>query len=128
MARVIAKIHTTTTTDWEVVYATESGLPKGTEAIINGIVCNNPTGGSVDMDFAIIETPTATPTDSDRFVSQIAVATTVIATILPTSDLTSITLSGGQTLVARSSDLGVIVRVFGSQATEEYLVGLAVSA
>jgi len=128
MARVIAKNHITTTTGWEVVYATEAGLPKGTEAIINGIVCNNPTGGSVNVDFAIIETATATPTNSDRFVSQTAIATTVITSILPTSVLTSITLSGGQTLVARSSVLGVIVRVFGSQASEEYLVGLALSA
>ena len=122
MARLIAAKQVVASTGWETLLATESGLPKGTEAIVEAIMVNNPLGSSVVLDFAVTETEADAPVAGDEIVNTVTITTGVTDDVaIPTSVLN---LADGQTLKVKCDVAGATVRVFGKQASAEYLVGL----
>lgn len=128
MARLITEKLVTATTGWEVVYATESALPRGTEAFIDSVIVSNPTGGTIVADFAIADSSTATPTTGELInSSQISVGAGVVAKALfpdSTNPVAKLAIGRGQTLMVKGDAAGLVVRAFGSQGAEDTLVGL----
>lgn len=127
MARLITSKVTIASTGWETLYATESALPRGTEAFVTGILISNATGSSADVDFAIVESESDTPVAADNINSaaQTVANGAVAKALMPTSTLP---IGRGQTLKAKSTVAGVVVRVFGTQGAEDTLVGLQAAA
>jgi len=131
MARLISSKVTIASTGWETLYATESALPRGTEAFVTGILISNATGSSADVDFAIVESESDTPVAADNINSaaQTVANGAVAKALIPTStEIDKIAIGRGQTLKAKSTVAGVVVRVFGTQGAEDTLVGLQAAA
>lgn len=125
MAKVIGIKYTPTTTGWETIFATEAGVPNGTEAIISDIIATNQTGGNVDVDLAIVESADATPTATDLIVEATTVNTNTIADIdlqLRAGTL-GVPLSAGQVMKVKVSAVGPAFRVFGRKAAEGFVLG-----